>query len=279
VDLDSLDPVRSGREAFLREVLLRATEGLGAECGVFYGLRNGDGEPVLRAEVSVGRPVGGQAPQSIPLRSRSWAGRALDEAGAVAVAHEDGGALGVAPEGVGPAGSGICARVGSRRRKVYGLLLIVCSGCRGFEPEEAGFLVDLAHKVGDAIERQEEREREIGRLNALLADAEDRAQDARRQLLRERDIVNALVAAGAPLPPNAPSPGISEDRGALTDPLTDRESEVLRLLNQGLHYEDVADALFVTPHTVRKHLRTAALKLGTEGRHKTLARARSLRLV
>lgn len=276
-DLGSLDPARSGREAFLRQVLLRATEDLGAEQGVFYTLRNGEGEPVLRAEASVGRPVCERVAQSIPLRSGSWADRALDESGAVALARGDGGALGVASDDDEPGASGICARVGSRTRRVYGLLLLVCSEHRGFAPEEAGFLMDLAHKVGDAIERQQEREREIGRLNARAAAAESRAESARRQLLRERDIVNALVAAGGA--PQHRGAGGVEDRGAPPSPLTERESEVLHLLNDGHDYGEAGALLFITPETVRRHMWAAARKLGTEGMHKTLARARRLRLV
>ena len=48
-------------------------------------------------------------------------------------------------------------------------------------------------------------------------------------------------------------------------PLTPRELEVLRLLAQGLRPQDVADQLFVSVHTVRKHISNASEKLHSHG--------------
>ena len=47
--------------------------------------------------------------------------------------------------------------------------------------------------------------------------------------------------------------------------LTPRELEVLRLLAQGLRPQEVADRLFVSVHTVRKHISNASGKLHSHG--------------
>ncbi len=43
--------------------------------------------------------------------------------------------------------------------------------------------------------------------------------------------------------------------------LTIRELEVLKLIAEGLNYKEVADKLFVSPETVRKHLSNVYAKL------------------
>ena len=48
--------------------------------------------------------------------------------------------------------------------------------------------------------------------------------------------------------------------------LTDRELEVLKLVAQGLSYEDIGSRLFISPNTVKFHLRTIYLRLGVRNR-------------
>ena len=48
-------------------------------------------------------------------------------------------------------------------------------------------------------------------------------------------------------------------------PLTPRELEILRLLSSGLRPLDVADQLFISVHTVRKHISNACEKLHSHG--------------
>jgi DNA-binding CsgD family transcriptional regulator len=44
-------------------------------------------------------------------------------------------------------------------------------------------------------------------------------------------------------------------------PLTQREMEVLRLVANGLSEREVADKLFISPHTAHRHLSNIRLKL------------------
>ena len=64
-----------------------------------------------------------------------------------------------------------------------------------------------------------------------------------------------------------------------TPALTPRESEVVRLLAQGCTYEQVADRLGVSPHTVTSHIKNAYRKLGVRCAAAAVMRAVQLRVV
>jgi DNA-binding CsgD family transcriptional regulator len=55
--------------------------------------------------------------------------------------------------------------------------------------------------------------------------------------------------------------------------LTRREAEVLVLVGRGRTNVEIADALFVSPRTVQKHLQHVYAKLGVESRTAAVARA------
>lgn len=57
------------------------------------------------------------------------------------------------------------------------------------------------------------------------------------------------------------------------EPLTPRESEVLRLFGLGLQANDVARRLRLPPHVVKATLGTAAAKFGTRSRARAIAEA------
>ena len=71
--------------------------------------------------------------------------------------------------------------------------------------------------------------------------------------------------------------------GATTDdgapPLTRKEVEVLARLAQGRTNREIADALFITPATVKSHLAHIYAKLGVTGRQEAVARAVALGLL
>ena len=55
--------------------------------------------------------------------------------------------------------------------------------------------------------------------------------------------------------------------------LSDREQMVFRLLCAGKDYREIADALHVSPHTVRFHLKNIYRKLGVKSRHEAVSKA------
>lgn len=72
--------------------------------------------------------------------------------------------------------------------------------------------------------------------------------------------------------PAAGSPGLIE-------PLSDRETEVLRLVAAGLSNQEIAGELVLAVSTVKWHINNLYGKLGVNSRTQALARARDLRLL
>lgn len=57
------------------------------------------------------------------------------------------------------------------------------------------------------------------------------------------------------------------------DPLSERELEVLKGIVEGLKDRDIADALHISEHTVRSHVKSLYRKLGVSSRSQAVARA------
>lgn len=88
--------------------------------------------------------------------------------------------------------------------------------------------------------------------------------------------VEAAVSGDAPLSPRVarlvvqrarmtPGGGASAATVAM-EQLTEREREVLRLLADGLDNREIAQALFVSPTTVKRHVSAIVVKLGVSNR-------------
>jgi LuxR family maltose regulon positive regulatory protein len=67
--------------------------------------------------------------------------------------------------------------------------------------------------------------------------------------------------------------------GALPDPLTPRELEIMRLICKGYSNPEIASELVVTINTIKKHTSNIYGKLGVRGRTQTIARAHELNLL
>ena len=65
----------------------------------------------------------------------------------------------------------------------------------------------------------------------------------------------------------------------LPEPLSQRELEVLALINSGLQNKQIASELDVAEATVKAHIRNLYGKLGVKRRTEALAKARDLRLI
>ncbi len=71
----------------------------------------------------------------------------------------------------------------------------------------------------------------------------------------------------------------TDPAAALTEPLSDRERDVLRLLPTLLRTPDIAGELFVSVNTVKTHVKSIYRKLDVSSRRDAVARARKLRLI
>ncbi len=90
-----------------------------------------------------------------------------------------------------------------------------------------------------------------------------------------------LLAKLRTTPANVPvvSPSITPDQAALAEPLSQRELEVLRLIDQGLSNQQIAERLTVAPSTVKTHIHNIYGKLEVHNRAELVTRARELRLI
>jgi DNA-binding NarL/FixJ family response regulator len=93
--------------------------------------------------------------------------------------------------------------------------------------------------------------------------------------LRAAELVPALESIAAGCEPRVPPRGrsIADERSwpGKKRGLTERESEAVVLLAQGLRNQEIADALFVSIDTVKTHLRAAFRKLGVSNRAQATA--------
>ena len=75
---------------------------------------------------------------------------------------------------------------------------------------------------------------------------------------------------------------MSHHRGTLNgqvEPLTSRETEVLRLMAEGVTSRDVAARLGISYATVRSHIRSIGAKLGVHSKGEAVIQARALEII
>lgn len=65
----------------------------------------------------------------------------------------------------------------------------------------------------------------------------------------------------------------------LADPISEREFSLLQLIYDGKTNKQIADALFISTNTVKKHINNTYLKLGVSSRATSIARLRELMLL
>ena len=116
--------------------------------------------------------------------------------------------------------------------------------------------------------------------------------DLLKRLLKQNvavDYVGKLLAAfgedetGSPSLPGPPSqsPQVSPSPShptpqPLVEPLTNRELDILDLLEQRLQNKEIAEKLFISPETVKTHLNNIYQKLSVTNRRNAVEKAKSL---
>jgi LuxR family maltose regulon positive regulatory protein len=96
---------------------------------------------------------------------------------------------------------------------------------------------------------------------------------ANSQLYPRTEQVAALITAGLRTRKHT-APASRQNK--LPDPLTAAEIRVLEKLAERLTYTDIASEMYLSPNTVKTHLRHAYMNLGVTSRSSAIKRATSL---
>ena len=139
-------------------------------------------------------------------------------------------------------------------------------------PEALAYLeqaVALAEPAGMVLLFVEEGRELIPLLNAVVEhpSASDPVKQYAKHLLKAYGVDTATV------------PDTGGEVNGLVEPLTQREMEVLELIAMGDSNQTIADKLFITVRTVKKHTGNIYGKLNTNSRTQAVARARELGLL
>ena len=117
---------------------------------------------------------------------------------------------------------------------------------------------------------------DTARAAQLLAEVRDRLAD----LVDPGQFPNWVSAEEAALGISGQSPApaaqLAETGPSVTEPLSAREREVMRLLRSEFSLPEIASHLFVSYNTAKTHTRTIYRKLGVRSRSAAVARARAL---
>ncbi len=65
----------------------------------------------------------------------------------------------------------------------------------------------------------------------------------------------------------------------IDNPLSERETEVLKMLSKGLNYKEVAEEVFLSPHTVKTHIKNIYSKLHVNNRAEAIYKAIKQKLI
>jgi DNA-binding NarL/FixJ family response regulator len=153
------------------------------------------------------------------------------------------------------------------------VLVTASAGMRSVDPSVDVVLYDLALLDVSGVQPLDELVRRVdGRVLALAGHA-----DGALELVAEEhgvagcvgadvhgeELVRAVVATAAGQRPRRPVP--------TSTLLSAREKEVLALIVQGLSNVEVAEKLFISPNTLKSHIRQAYRKIGATTRAQAVA--------
>ena len=65
----------------------------------------------------------------------------------------------------------------------------------------------------------------------------------------------------------------------IENPLSERETEILRMLSKGLNYKEIAERIFLSPHTVKTHIKNIYSKLHVGNRAEAIYKAIKQKLI
>ncbi len=150
--------------------------------------------------------------------------------------------------------------------------------------------IDLPGKSGIEVTRQIKRENPELDIIMLTVQSDDNSifeslcAGASGYLLKDTSPAELLVHirevydGGAPMSSTIARRIINSFR-VIENPLSDRETEILRMLSKGLNYKEIAEEVFLSPHTVKSHIKNIYSKLHVGNRAEAIYKAIKQKLI
>jgi DNA-binding NarL/FixJ family response regulator len=99
--------------------------------------------------------------------------------------------------------------------------------------------------------------------------------------------IDEIKAGGSPMSPSIArkvlrefqGPPVLEELQGMISPISSRETEILELLYRGLNILQIADQLFISPHTVHTHIKKIYTKLHVNSRSQAIYEAVQKKLI
>ena len=163
---------------------------------------------------------------------------------------------------------------------IEGLVLLALAQRRRGNPEAARRCVQqalvLAAPQGHVRVFVDEGTEMRALLNELLPSL---AQHHQELIAHVNKLLAAFSAAAQASTTQSDGQEPAAPRLALVEPLSERECEILRLIDQGLSNQEIAQRMIVAVSTIKWHINHIYAKLDAHSRTQALARARELRLL
>ncbi|MEL6141011.1 MAG: response regulator transcription factor [Bacteroidota bacterium] len=90
--------------------------------------------------------------------------------------------------------------------------------------------------------------------------------------------IKEVVEGGSPMSSRVARKIINSFR-IIENPLSERETEVIRMLSKGMNYKEVAKAIYLSPHTVKTHIKNIYSKLHVNNRAEAIYKAIKQKLI
>ena len=128
--------------------------------------------------------------------------------------------------------------------------------------EPGGFIrpfLDLGHQMVDLLKRFAKQNSDLKYAERILAAVSNEETAMGQDGSDDQSLHRSLLS-----------------NQALVEPLTNREIEILSILSERLSNHEIAEKLFISHETVKKHLYNIYQKFGVKNRQQAIVKAKSL---
>jgi LuxR family maltose regulon positive regulatory protein len=119
--------------------------------------------------------------------------------------------------------------------------------------------LDLGHQMSDLLKRLARQKPDLKYTERILAAFSNEETGTGQEVSDDQSVHRSFL-------PNQ----------ALVEPLTKREIEILLILSKRLSNHEIAERLFISPETVKRHLYNIFQKFDVKTRKQAIAKAKSL---